>query len=149
MTRLPVLLILALAFPCLAKDDPFASVQYVGNRDGDTFTVNLSDSIPAVFGHEISVRIRHIDTAEMTDSSKCGKESALKAKAAVEAMLKNAGAVSLENVGRDKYFRLLADVKADGVSVGQYLLAQKLAVPYEGEAKPKTDWCKLAKKRKK
>jgi len=122
------------------------SVTYVNNFDGDTITVNLPNSIPDVFGHEIPVRIRHIDTPEIKGNGKCEKEAAQKAKVATTSLLKNAKKIDLEDVGRDKYFRLLATVRADGVSIGQYLLDQKLAVPYEGDTKQVVDWCTRQRK---
>jgi endonuclease YncB( thermonuclease family) len=118
----------------------------VRNHDGDTLTVNLPNSIPDVFGHEIPVRIRHIDTPEITGNGKCEKEAAQKAKVATTSLLKNAKKIDLEDVGRDKYFRLLATVRADGVSIGQYLIDQKLAVPYEGDTKQVVDWCTMQRK---
>ena len=126
--------------------NPFSSVSYVNNFDGDTLTVNLPNSIPDVFSHEISVRIRHIDTPEVKGNGKCEKEAAQKAKVATTSLLKNAKKIDLEDVGRDKYFRILATVRADGVSIGQYLLDQKLAVPYEGDTKQVVDWCVMKRK---
>lgn len=124
----------------------FSAVSYVRNHDGDTLTVNLPNSIPDVFGHEIPVRIRHIDTPEIKGNGKCEKEAAQKAKVATTSLLKNAKKIDLEDVGRDKYFRILATVRADGVSIGQYLLDQKLAVPYEGDTKQVVDWCTMQRK---
>lgn len=123
----------------------FSSVTYVRSYDGDTITINLPNSIPDVFGHEIPVRVRHIDAPEIKGLTKCEKDAAQKAKAAISSILEKAKIISLEDVGRDKYFRLLAEVKADGLSIGQYLLDQKLAVPYEGETKQVVDWCKYGK----
>ena len=124
------------------------SVTYVNNFDGDTITVNLPNSIPDVFGHEIPVRIRHIDTPEIKGNGKCEKEAAQKAKAVVSSLLKNAKRIDLEDVGRDKYFRLLCSVNITTqedkiIILSQYLLEHGYAVPYEGNTKPKTDWCKI------
>ena len=124
------------------------SVTYVNNFDGDTITVNLPNSIPDVFGHEIPVRIRHIDTPEITGNGKCEKEAAQKAKAVVSSLLKNAKRIDLEDVGRDKYFRLLCSVNITTqedkiIILSQYLLEHGYAVPYEGNTKSKTDWCKI------
>jgi len=41
-------------------------------------------------------------------------------------------------VSRRKYFRLLAEVMADGVNTSDALLKKGLVVPY----KEKKDWCK-------
>jgi endonuclease YncB( thermonuclease family) len=131
--------------------NPFSSVSYVNNFDGDTITVNLPNSIPDVFSHEISVRIRHIDTPEIKGKGKCEKEMAQKAKDVVTSLLKNAKKIDLEDVGRDKYFRLLCSVnittKEDKIIIlSQYLLEHGYAVPYEGDTKQVVDWCVMKRK---
>lgn len=134
-----------------ASTNSFREVKYVSNYDGDTLTVNLPDTIPDVFSHEISVRVRHIDTAEIKGSNKCEREMAEKAKVVVTTLLKNAKKIDLEDVGRDKFFRLLCSVNIttqanENLDLSNYLIAEGYAVPYEGETKPKTDWCKLLRK---
>ena len=129
----------------------FSSVELVRVYDGDTITVNLPNTIPDVFSHEIPVRIRHIDTPEITGNGKCEKEAAQKAKAVVSSLLKNAKRIDLEDVGRDKYFRLLAQVvittKEDKIIIlSQYLLEHGYAVPYEGDTKQVVDWCTMKRK---
>ena len=42
---------------------------------------------------------------------------------------------------RGKYFRIVADVYADGVSLTDKLIKSGYAVPYDGGTKAK-DWCK-------
>lgn len=112
--------------------------------DGDTFFVNIP-SAPAVFGENLGVRIRHIDTPEVrshcaTDAAKeHERQLAEKAKLQLTATLQGASTIELRNTGRDKYFRLLADVYADGVNVADQLKAEGLAVAYEGDAK--AGWC--------
>ena len=137
-----------------ASTNSFRNVQYVSVYDGDTFTVNLPDTIPDVFSHEISVRVRHIDTAEMKGSNKCEREMAEKAKVAATTLLKNAKKIDLEDVGRDKFFRILSQVvitTTEGkiIVLSQYLLNNNYAVPYEGEMKQITNWCKILKLRSK
>ena len=123
-----------------AATNSFRNVKYIANFDGDTVTVDIA-GIPDVFGHNIPVRIRHIDTPEMKSSNKCEKEIAIKAKNIVHDILKNAKQIDLEDVGRDKYFRILARMIADGKDVGEYLITQRLAYKYEGETKLKINWC--------
>lgn len=133
----------------------FRNVEYVDNFDGDTVTVNLPNSIPNIFSYEIPVRVRHIDTAEIKGSTKCEREMAVLAKDLVSSLLKRAKKIDLEDVGRDLYFRLLAEIWVyDNVKIiplSAYLLEQGYAVPYEGGTKPKVDWCKklLTLKKKK
>lgn len=132
-----------------SANDVFAAVTVVSVYDGDTFTINLPDTIPDVFGRGLSVRIRHIDTAELKSSNKCERDVAIQAKNVTTQLLKSAEQIYLEDVGRDKYFRIDAVVLADGVSVGQVLLDRNLAVSYDGETKKSVDWCKMQKNKMK
>ena len=128
-----------------ASTDEFSVVEYIAATDGDTFTVNLPNARSDVFGKRVPVRIRHIDTAEMKGNGNCEKTMAQKAKALTDSILSSAKKIDLENPGRDKYWRILADVRTDGVLVSDVLLSRHLAVPYEGETKVKVNWCQMAK----
>jgi endonuclease YncB( thermonuclease family) len=128
---------------CARTESSFNCVTFLDNYDGDTFTVTIP-RIPPVFGFKVPVRVMHIDTAELDSADVCEKNSAVEAKSRVNALLKSAKKIDLLNVKRDKYFRILAEVKVnDEFSLGALLLKEKLAVPYEGEEKPVTNWCVL------
>jgi len=73
---------------------------------------------------------------------KCEQEKVLarKAKQYTVTMLRNAKTIELRNMQRGKYFRVVADVYADGQSVGEGLVREGLAVVYDGGKKVK-DWC--------
>jgi endonuclease YncB( thermonuclease family) len=115
-------------------------VDFVSAYDGDTLTVNLP-SVPNVFGKNISVRVRGIDTPEIKGKTECEIEAAVKARNLVRQLLLSANRIDLVNVGRDKYFRLLADVIFDSNSLSQVLIKKRLAISYDGGHKPDTDWC--------
>ncbi len=68
------------------------------------------------------------------------KELARKAKQHTVTLLRGAKVIELRNMKRGKYFRIVADVYADGKSVGQSLIGSGLAVSYDGGTKTK-DWC--------
>ncbi len=51
-----------------------------------------------------------------------------------------AHSITLKNVERGKYFRIVATVEADGQDVSDLLIQEGLAVPYEGGTKGK-NWC--------
>jgi micrococcal nuclease len=107
--------------------------------DGDTIFVTLPNVHP-VFGANIGIRLNNIDTPEMTGDCAKEKDLANKAKERVTQLLPTGSEVTLQNVKRDKYFRVLADVYAQGIiSVNNTLLLEKLAVPYTGGEK--YDWC--------
>ena len=110
-------------------------------RDGDTFMINIPN-IPDVFGKNIAVRIRGIDTPELNDSREEIRKISIQAKEELERLLLNGNAnsgqkpkITLYNLGRDKYFRLLASVKVDNVDVAEYLIKKGLAKKYNGGKK--------------
>jgi len=107
--------------------------------DGDTFRATIRQWPPLV-GERMAIRINGIDTPEMKGRCKAEKTLALKAKQQTVAMLRSAKVIELRNVKRGKYFRIVADVYADGKNVGRSLVGSGLAVPYDGGTKTK-DWC--------
>ena len=113
--------------------------------DGDTFFVNLPNQVD-VLGRNIGIRIRGIDTPERRSncrtSDQRSHEKALATKATVllRSQLISANTIVLTNLGRDKYFRVLATVHADGINVTHALMKEGLAVLYDGGAK--RTWCK-------
>lgn len=127
---------------CRHTKTAFRCVQVIKNHDGDTLTVNIPDT-PPLIGRGVGVRIRGIDTPEMTGTGPCEKEAAVAAKKLLGELLSKASRVDLEDVGRDKYFRILADVQTDGKSVSAYLIQAKLAYSYDGGTKKKPSWCRV------
>lgn len=97
--------------------------------DGDTFW----------FGGD-KYRIADIDTPE-THPARCPQEARLgdAATARLRTWM-NAGAFSLESAGRDtdRYGRKLRLVTRGGASVGDVLIGEGLARPWEGKRRP---WC--------
>lgn len=108
--------------------------------DGDTFRANI-DSFPPIVGKKMSIRISGIDTPEMR--GKCQKEKLLarQAKQHTVNLLRNAKTIKLKNLKRGKYFRIVADVYTDNISIGESLIKNNLAVRYDGGKKSK-DWCR-------
>lgn len=112
--------------------------------DGDTFYITLPD-LPPVFGRNIGVRITGIDTPEMhsrckdTPSRLLEKKLAASAKESLTLKLHNAKVIELTALKRDKYFRLLATVLLDGKDAGKQMIAEGLALPYDGGKKK--GWC--------
>lgn len=113
--------------------------EIVSIYDGDTFRVNIDD-YPPIVGKNISIRINGIDTPEKR--TKCKKEKILaqRAKELTVQMLTNAKEIKLLNTKRGKYFRIVADVYVDDVSIADTLIKNNLAVPYNGGTKTK-NWC--------
>lgn len=142
----PLLLLAACAHPIhisplhLAHESPFIAVTVHDCHDGDTCTVTLTDPwLPPVFGHQISVRLRGIDTPEMHSHCTDERTRASAARRFLIDKISHAIRVDLVMPQRDKYFRLLATVHADGEDLSAALLRAGLAHPYHGGTK--IPWC--------
>ena len=107
--------------------------------DGDTFRVNI-DSLPPIVGKNIAIRVNGVDTPEIRGKCQYEKDLALEARDFVRAKLANAKEIKLTNLQRGKYFRVVANVLVDGVSLERELLDNKLAYRYDGGKK--AGWCK-------
>jgi endonuclease YncB( thermonuclease family) len=106
--------------------------------DGDTFRVDI-DSLPPVVGKNLPIRLNGVDTPEIRGKCKYEKDLALEARDFVRNKLANAKEIKLTKLQRGKYFRVVADVYVDGVSLEQELLENKLAYKYTGGKK--SSWC--------
>lgn len=115
----------------------FLDVQLVSVYDGDTFKIHLPCT-KDVLCQDVSVRVKGIDTPEIKSKKPCEKAAAKKAKQYTTDFLKS-GKINLYNCQRDKYFRLLCDVKVNEQDLATKLLAEKLAVKYDGGTKK--EWC--------
>lgn len=107
--------------------------------DGDTFRVNI-DSLPPIVGKNIPIRVNGVDTPEIRGKCQYEKNLALKARDFVRNKLANAKEIKLTNLQRGKYFRVVANVVVDGVSLEKELLDNELAYEYSGGKK--LSWCK-------
>ena len=107
--------------------------------DGDTFRVNI-DSLPPIVGKNIAIRVNGVDTPEIRGKCQYEKNLALDARDFVRNKLANAKEIKLTNLQRGKYFRVVANVLVDGVSLERELLDNKLAYRYDGGKK--AGWCK-------
>ena len=106
--------------------------------DGDTFRVDI-DSLPPIVGKNIPIRLNGVDTPEIRGKCQYEKDLALKARDFVRNKLANAKEIKLTKLQRGKYFRVVADVMIDGVSLEKELLENKLAYKYTGGKK--SSWC--------
>jgi len=144
--------IFAFARP-IAKDKPgsgimkttgpkffFKKVTYLSNYDGDTIRVNIKAAPPLhpIIGHNIPIRVRGIDTPEMRGKKPCEKVKANEAAEFVRKLMVNADKIELLNAQRGTFFRIIADVKINGVDLGETLLEKNLAVPY---GQRPVSWC--------
>ena len=106
--------------------------------DGDTFRVDI-DSLPPIVGKNIPIRLNGVDTPEIRGKCEHEKDLAIKARDFVRNKLANAKEIKLNNLQRGKYFRVVANVMVDGVSLEQELLDKEFAYKYTGGKK--SSWC--------
>ena len=106
--------------------------------DGDTFRVDI-DSLPPIVGKNIAIRLNGVDTPEIRGKCEYEKDLAIKARDFVRNKLANAKEIKLNNLQRGKYFRVVANVMVDGVSLEQELLDKEFAYKYTGGKK--LSWC--------
>ncbi len=143
MKRLAFPILALLLLPSYSSAKSFGNYEgaiYIRNYDGDTITFNLP-SLHPIIGEKISIRVNGIDTPEIR--GKCKKETydAKQAKKMVEDILKDAERITLKNMERGKYFRIMADVIVDGEDLGEVLVEAGMAVRYDG-GKKTHKWCR-------
>ena len=126
---------------CVHGENVFRCVKYVRNYDADTITFNIPNVHPLI-GNKINIRVSDVDTPEIRTENSCEKKKANSAKKVVSQLLENAKRIDLSNVHRGKYFRIVADVIIDGVSLSGYLLKHGYAYSYSGGTKKNINWCK-------
>lgn len=100
-------------------------------HDGDTLNINLPCDIPAVC-QKMPIRLSGIDTPELNDKRPEIRQLARMAKFKLQALTAPPHKVEMRIIGRDKYFRLDAQLFSDGVSIAETLVAEGLARPYLG-----------------
>ena len=127
-------IIILLLVACILRAEEITNFTIISVRDGDTFVIDIPN-IPDVFGKNIAVRIRGIDTPEKNDEREEIRAIAYQSKQELTDLLLNGEQVVLYNLGRDKYFRLLASVRVGELDVADYLIEKKLAKPYNGGKK--------------
>lgn len=111
-----------------------AAARVVRVVDGDTLIVDI-DTYPPVFGQAIPVRLAGCDTPELNDPDPRLRALAVAAREFVRQVLGDAP-VELHDIGRGKYFRIIARVRVAGQDLSTLLLQAGLAVPYAGGKRP-------------
>ena len=109
-----------------------ATLLYV--HDGDTIKVNIS-GFPSLIGEGILVRLLRMDAPEITSHHPLIKPLAKRITEYVTMRCKNAKTIWLQNMQRDKYFRILAEVWVDGYNISDRLIELGFGLPYNGGTK--------------
>lgn len=117
-----------------AEDLKIRKEQIVKIYDGDTFFINIDKTLD-VFGKNLGIRIKGVDTPEIRGKCSQEKFKAILAKEYLKQSLEKANCIILKNLERGKYFRVLADLYINGENIADKLLEQNLAVKYQGGKK--------------
>lgn len=83
------------------------------------------------------IRIADIDTPELNGPCEHERDLALRARNRLVQLL-NAGAFEIARKGQDRYGRTLATLHRSGRSIGDQLVAERLARTWSGRREP---WC--------
>jgi micrococcal nuclease len=137
MIRLAVLVV-CLILSVGAWSESVTVSKIVRVYDGDTITVDIAEW-PSIIGDDIGVRIRGVDTPELRGKCEEEKAGARLARDFTKEMVMNAKVVALSGIERGKYFRIVADVYADGVSVSGALIEHGFGRAYDGGYRG--GWC--------
>ena len=105
--------------------------QVVEVYDGDTFKIDLPGLHP-LFGDNLSIRVKGIDTPEIRGTTDEIKALAERARELTANTLKGAEMIELRNPERGKYFRVVAEVWVDGKALAGMLKDKGLAKDYDG-----------------
>lgn len=105
-----------------------------GCHDGDTCTITIP-SLPPLFGDRLSIRLAGIDTPELSSHCASERARAVAARNFIRRALLEATTVEIDLIARDKYFRVLALIRADGVDLADALVDSGLASTYTGGTK--------------
>jgi hypothetical protein len=102
--------------------------------DGDTITIASKlpyDSSPL---YRFSVRLNGIDAPEIKGKTEDEKTAAKASQKALEDLILHKN-VTLENIGTEKYGRILADVFYNEINLNQWMLKNHYAIEYDGGTK--------------
>lgn len=113
---------------------PIKSGYVIKVYDGDTITIAAKMPYMNSPIYRFSVRLLGIDCPEIKSKSLVEKELAINARDVLSSKIMRKSVV-LHNVTLEKYGRLLADVYCEGIHINQWMLDNKLALPYDGGKK--------------
>jgi len=115
------------------------NVTYVSTADGKVITFDIAGVHPLI-GDKIEVGLDGVSLPDINGRCEKERELARQARNIVRHLLKRARDITLRNVSRGRYFRIVATVLVDGKDLRQVLIAAGLAVPYS-DGKTTGDWC--------
>ena len=118
---------------------PISGGRVIEVYDGDTITIASKLPYKKSPLYRFSVRLNRIDAPEMKGISKKETQMAIisRDKLAEKCLNKK---VTLTEIKREKYGRVLAEVYCDGLFLNEWMVEQRLAVKYDGKKKEIINW---------
>ena len=113
---------------------PIVSGKVIKVYDGDTITIASKIPGTALPVYRFRVRLSGIDSAEIKGHTEEEKKAAIKARDALHNLIFGK-IVVLQNLGTEKYGRILADIYIENLHINKWMLDNKYAVPYDGGKK--------------
>jgi endonuclease YncB( thermonuclease family) len=113
---------------------PIVAGKVVKVYDGDTITVASKIPGTAFPIYRFRVRLAGIDSAEIKGHTEEEKKAAIVARDALHNLIFGK-IIVLQNVGTEKYGRILADIYIENLHINQWMLDNNYAVPYDGGKK--------------
>ena len=113
------------------KGVAFHHVEWERCYDGDTSFFTIPNTHP-LLGDKIGVRLARVDALEVRTKCDAEKKKGIEARDMLVERLRQAKVIDPRQVERGKYFRLAAEVVADGENMSDLLLDLGLAWPYDG-----------------
>ena len=108
--------------------------------DGDTITVAAKLPFNESPIYRFSVRLKSIDSPEIKGESKKECELAIESRDALHNLIFGK-IIELQNNGKEKYGRLLADIYYNDIHVNKWMVDNNYAVNYDGGKKIRSsDW---------
>ena len=141
MKKLLALLFIVPSLAFAAKPTVTYDIEVTRVLDGDTIEYK-ADFLPAPLKPVLKIRVLGIDTPEKGHRAQCPQEAELakQASALTKQAIKEAKTIQLQLQSWDKFGgRVLGYVLIDGKNLGDMLIAQGLARPYDGGTK--SSWC--------
>lgn len=102
--------------------------------DGDTITIATKLPYPDSPLYRFSVRLYGIDCPEIKGKTPEEIQCANLARNILVNLLLHK-VVTLKNISLEKYGRILADVYLDDLHINNYMIQQRVAIPYDGKTK--------------
>jgi len=113
---------------------PIVAGKVIKVYDGDTITIASKIPGTALPVYRFRVRLAGIDSAEIKGSTEAEKKKAIEARDALHNLIFGK-IIVLQNLGTEKYGRILADIYVDNLHVNKWMLDNGYAVPYDGGKK--------------